>query len=105
MDSLVAAIAQILDYIHTQGPNAIAQLEILLEALKVGVVSAAALFGLVAQVNTVIEIISQLIALIGSGAGITEIATAMSSLASSLGLSIEALIQILQIIGGFLLAF
>lgn len=105
MDALVAAIAQILDYIHTQGPDAIAQLEILLEALKFGVVSVAALFGLATQVPAVIEIIGQLIALISSGAGVTEIATVLGSLAGSLGVSIEALIQILQIIGGLMLAF
>jgi|GEM_PF-4927645 len=51
MDALVAAIAQILDYIHTQGPDAIAQLTALLEALKVGSVYVAALFGLIAYNN------------------------------------------------------
>ncbi|MEG4312967.1 MULTISPECIES: hypothetical protein [unclassified Microcoleus] len=105
MDALVAAIAQILDYIHTQGPDAIAQLTGLLEALKFGAVSVAALFGFAADVAAVIQIISQLIALISSGAGVTQIATAMGSLAGSLGLSIEALIQILQIIGGLIVAF
>ncbi|MEG4345678.1 hypothetical protein QUB70_20725 [Microcoleus sp. A003_D6] len=105
MDALVAAITQILDYIHTQGPSAIAQLTALLEALNVGAVSVAALFGLIANVPAVIEFLSQLIALISSGAGVTEIATAIGSLAGSLGLSIEAVIHILQIIGAFLLAF
>jgi len=103
MDALVAAIAQILDYINTQGPGAIAQLTTLLEYLRVGVVSVAALFGLAAG-PAVIEVISQLIALISSGAAVTEIATAMGSLAGSLGLSIEALIHILQMIG-LMLAF
>lgn len=105
MDALVAAIAQILDYIQTQGPDAIAQLTILLEALKFGAVSVAALFGLAANVPAVIEILSQLIALISSGAGVTEIATAIASLAGPLGLSIESVIHILQMIGAFLLAF
>lgn len=105
MDALVAAITQILLYIHTQGPDAIAQLTGLLEALKVGAVSVAALFGLVTSVPAVIEILSQLIALISSGAGVTEIATAIWSLATSLGVSIESVIHILQIIGAFLLAF
>jgi len=105
MDALVAAITQILDYIHTQGPEAIAQLTGLLEALKVSSVYVAALFGLIANVPAVIEILSQLIALISSGAGVTEIATAMGSFAGSLGLSIEAVIHILQMIGTFLLAF
>lgn len=105
MDALVAAIAQILDYIRTQGPDAIAQLTALLEALKVGAVYVGALFGLIANVPAVIEIISQLIALISSGAGVTEIAGAIGSLAGSLGLSIESVIQILQMIGAFLLAF
>ncbi|MBE9120358.1 hypothetical protein IQ269_05915 [Tychonema sp. LEGE 07199] len=105
MDALVAAIAQILDYIHTQGPDAIGQLTVLLEALKIGAVSVAALFSLVANVPVVVEILSQLIALISSGAGVTEIATAIGSLAGSLGLSIESVIHILQMIGAFLLAF
>lgn len=105
MDALVTAIAQILDYIHTQGPDAIAQLTGLLEALQVGAVYVAALFGLVANVPAVIEILSQLIALISSGAGVPEIAAAIGSLAGSLGVSIEYVIQILQIIGAFLLAF
>ena len=105
MDALVTAIAQILDYIHTQGPDAIAQLTRLLEALQVGAVYVAALFGLVANVPAVIEILSQLIALISSGAGVPEIAAAIGSLAGSLGVSIEYVIQILQIIGAFLLAF
>lgn len=105
MDALVTAIAQILDYIHTQGPDAIAQLTGLLEALQVGAVYVAALFGLVANVPAVIEILSQLIALISSGAGVPEIAAAIGSLAGSLGVSIEYVIHILQIIGAFLLAF
>ncbi|MEG5163748.1 hypothetical protein QUB37_25535 [Microcoleus sp. AT3-A2] len=105
MDALVTAIAQILDYIHTQGPDAIAQLTALLEALKVGSVSVAALFGLIANGPAVIEFLSQVIALISSGAGVTEIATAIGSLAGSLGLSIEAVIHILQMIGALLLAF
>jgi len=104
MDALVAAIAQILDYIHAQGPDAIEQLMGLLVALKVGVVSVSALFGLAANGPAVIEVIGQLIALISSGAAVTEIATAMGSLAGSLGLSIEALIHILQMIG-LMLAF
>lgn len=105
MDALVAAIAEILDYIHTQGPEAIAQLTALLEALKVGAVYVGALFGFIANVPAVIEILSQLIALISSGAGVSEIAGAIASLAGSLGLSIDAVIHILQIIGAFLLAF
>ncbi|MEG3901191.1 hypothetical protein QUB19_15260 [Microcoleus sp. B4-C5] len=105
MDALVAAITQILDYIHTQGPDAIAQLTALLEALQVGAVYVAALFGLVANVPAVIEILSQLIALISSGAGVPEIAAAIGSLAGPLGVSIEYVIHILQIIGAFLLAF
>ena len=105
MDALVAAIAQILDYIQSQGPGAIVQLTTLLEYLRVGVVSVGALFGLAANVPAVIEIISQLIALISSGAGLTEIATAMGSLAGSLGLSIEAVIHILQMIFTVLVAF
>jgi hypothetical protein len=105
MDELVAAIAQILDYIHTQGPDAIAQLTTLLEALKLGATSVAAIFGLVNSVPAVIEIIGQLIALISSGAGVPEIVTALGSLAGSLGLPIEFVISILQTIGAFLLAF
>ena len=105
MDALVTAIAQILDYIQSQGPDAIAQLMGLLEALKVGAFSVAALFGLAASVPDVIAIISQLIALISSGAGITEIVAAIGSLAGSLGLSIEALVHILQIIFTVLVAF
>lgn len=105
MDALVAAIAQILDYIHTQGPDAIAQLTGLLEALQVGAVYVAALFGLVANVPAVIEILSQLIALISSGVGVPEIVAAIGSLAGPLGVSIESVIHILQIIGAFLLAF
>lgn len=49
----------------------------------------AALFGLVANVPAVIEILSQLIALISSGAGVPEIAAAIGSLAGPLGVSIE----------------
>ena len=105
MFDYLTAIAQILDYIHTQGPDAIAQLTGLLEALQVGAVYVAALFGLVANVPAVIEILSQLIALISSGAGVPEIAAAIGSLAGSLGVSIEYVIHILQIIGAFLLAF
>lgn len=105
MDALVAAIAQILDYIQTQGPDAITQLTALLEALKEGAVYVGVLFGLIANVPAVIEILSQLIALISSGAGVPEIAGAIGSLAGSLGLSIESVIHILQMIGAFLLAF
>jgi len=105
MDALVAAIAQILDYIQSQGPGAIEQLMGLLVALKVGVVSVTALFHLAAESSAITAIISQLIALISSGAGVTEIATAMGSLAGSLGLSLDALIHILQMIFTVLVAF
>ncbi|MCY7381355.1 MAG: hypothetical protein LH628_01980, partial [Microcoleus sp. CAN_BIN18] len=77
---------------------------ILLEALKVGAVSVAALFHLAAESSAITAIISQLITLISSGAAVTEIATAMGSLAGSLGLSLDALIHILQMIG-LMLAF
>ncbi|MEG4917598.1 hypothetical protein [Microcoleus sp. B7-D4] len=109
MDALVAIIAQILDYVHTQGPEAIAQLTALLVALKAGVGVVGLLSGLVAQVPAtlpaVTEIISQLIALISSGAGITEIATVLGQLATSLGLSIETVVHVLQMIGALLVAF
>ncbi|MEG4225869.1 hypothetical protein QUA35_24210 [Microcoleus sp. N9_B2] len=112
MDALVATIAQILDYIHTQGPNALMQLTALLTALKAGVGAVAFLSGLVAQepaitatLPAVTEIISQLIALISSGAGITEIATGLGQLATLLGLSIETVVSVLQTIGPLLVAF
>ncbi|HBK98739.1 MAG TPA: hypothetical protein DD001_16175 [Microcoleaceae bacterium UBA10368] len=112
MDALVATIAQILDYVLTQGPDAIMQLTALLTALKAGVGSVALLCDLVAQVPAitatlpaVTEIISQLIALISSGAGITEIATVLGQLATSLGLSIETIVHVLQMVGALLVAF
>lgn len=58
-----------------------------------------------ATLPAVTEIITQLIGLISSGGGIGEIAPALGQLATVLGLSIDNVVQILQIIGGLLVAF
>lgn len=105
MDALVNAIAPISDYIHAHGPSAIAQLTAILEAIKTGTGYIGAVAVLIGKAPALIEIITQLIALLSSGAGVAEIAAQLSALAATLGVSVEAVIHLLQAIGAVLVIF
>lgn len=102
---LQAAIEQILNYIFSQGPDAIQQLLGILQMICQGAASLGAIATLIAKTPAFIELANQLLALISSGAGIPQIASALAELATTLGISAEALIHLLQMIGGFLLLF
>ncbi len=102
---LQAAIEQILNYIFSQGPDAIQQLIEILQMIAQGAASLGAIATLIAKSPVLIEVVNQLLALISSGAGIPEMASALVELVATLGISAEALIHLLQMIGGFLLLF
>jgi hypothetical protein len=102
---LQTAIEQILNYIFSQGPDAIKHLTALLQMIANGAASLGAIAALIAKTPVLVEVANQLLALISSGAGISEIASVLAELASTLGISAEALIHLLQMICGFLLLF
>jgi hypothetical protein len=102
---LQTAIEQILNFILNQGPDAIAHLTTLLQMIINGTTSLGAVAILVAKSPALVEITNQLVALISSGAGIPEIAAALAEFATTVGLSVDAVIHLLQMIGSLLLLF
>lgn len=99
---LQPAIEQILNYVHENGTEGIAQLTNILGLLKAGVTSIGSLAMLVSKWPALVEMWSQLIALVNAGAGVPEIATAISQLATGIGISIEAVTQFLEGIAALL---
>lgn len=91
-----------LRYIFSQGPDAINHLVAILTAIKNGAGAFGALAVLL-QWPALGAILDQLLALIGSGATIVEIAKAIADLAAAVGISSELVIQLLQLLGYFLL--
>jgi hypothetical protein len=92
-----------LRYILSQGPDAINHLVAILTAIKNGAGAFGAIAGLLLQWSALGAIVDQLLALIGSGATIVEIAKAIADLAAAVGISSELVIQFLQLLGYFLL--
>ena len=72
-------------------------------AIKNGAGAFGAIAGLLLQWSALGAIVDQLLALIGSGATIVEIAKAIADLAAAVGISSELVIQFLQLLGYFLL--
>jgi hypothetical protein len=102
---LQTAIEQILNYIFSQGPDALAHLTTLLQMIANGATSLGAIALFIAKTPALVEVVNQLLALISSGAGISEIASAIAELATVLGVSANALIHLLQMIASFLALF
>jgi hypothetical protein len=99
---LQAAIEQFLSFIQSQGPLAMNALVVLLTAVKTGADSVGAVATLISHYPVLAQVIDKLIVLINSGASITEIAAAIAELATSLGLSSEALLNLLYMLGAAL---
>ena len=102
---LQAAIEKILNYIFSQGPDGIQQLITILQMIAHGSASLGGIATFIAKTPALVEVASQLLALITSGAGISEIASALAQFATALGVSADALIHLLQMIASFLLLF
>lgn len=100
-----AAIEQALNFIQSQGPDAIGHLEQLLLALKAGLVSIAGVSMLLAKWPALVDGISQLVILINSGASIAEIAAQLGAWATTAGVSLDALLQLLYTLAGFMALF
>ena len=95
-----AAIEQALNYILSQGPIAMKVLTMILIAIKYGATTLWGVSTILAKWPVLTEGINQLLVLINSGAGISEIAAALAQWVSTVGVSIDALLQLLYAIGG-----
>lgn len=102
---LQAVIEHILNYIFSQGPDAVTALTALLRMIASGAVSLGAIATVINKTPALVEVANQLLALISSGAGISEIAAALAEFATAFGISAEALIHLLEMIASFLLLF
>lgn len=102
---LQSAIEQFLNFVQQQGPTAMQSLVALLTAIKAGAASIGAIATLISHYPVLTQIIDKLIALISSGASIPEIAATIAEFASSVGLSADALMNLLYLIGGALMLF
>jgi hypothetical protein len=100
-----AVIEQFLNYIFSQGPEAIEHLTAILQMIVNGATSVGSVAVIVAKSPALVEVSTQLLALITSGAGIPEIAATLAEFVSTMSISIEALIHLLQLIGSLLLLF
>lgn len=98
-------LEKILETIISQSPDAIDKLKNILELIADGSHAIGAIDLLIAKCPVLIELANQLLALLNTGATIHQIAVISVQLASTLGLSFEAVIQLLQIIGGMLVIF
>lgn len=98
-------VERILRYILTQSPDNIEQFKQILEMIGDGSRIAGAIGVLVTQYPELSILANKLLSLILSGGSIQEIATVLINFAGSLQISIEVVIQLLQIIGGMLAAF
>jgi hypothetical protein len=106
MDSAqIQGIEQALNYILNQGPDALTHLITILETIKNGAGSLGAIAMLILQAPAFAAIADQLLALIGSGATIVEIAKAIADLAATVGISTELIIQLLELLGHLILLF
>ena len=100
-----AAIEQALNYILSQGPNAMKVLTMILIAIKYGATTLWGVSTIIAKWPILTEGINKLLELINSGAGIGEIAAALAHWASEAGASVDALLQLLYTLGGFVKLF
>ncbi|MCT7956690.1 hypothetical protein [Laspinema palackyanum] len=91
-------IEQILNYVHERGAENINYLTDILTVVKAFVMSVSSLATIVANWSTLMELWTQVIALATSGAGLTEISTVVAQFATLTGISIQAIIDFLQVI-------
>ncbi|MDX2243441.1 MAG: hypothetical protein NW224_22395 [Leptolyngbyaceae cyanobacterium bins.302] len=96
------AVEQALNYIQDRGPNAMDSLLFVLSSIKAGADSISVISILIAKYPALTQVIDKLIALIQAGASIPEIASMIAEFASGLSISMDALINLLYMIGGAL---
>lgn len=98
-------LEKLLNHILTQSPNTIEQVKHILIMIIQGVHLVGTLGTIISQHPELTILASKLLDLILAGASIHEIVIALVNFANSLGLSLELIVQLLQIIGGMLVAF
>ena len=92
------AVTEIINQILSQGPEAIEQFKRVLALIAAGAHTIAAVSALIAQYPAISEAAAQLLVILNGGGSIIEIATALAQFATSGGVAIDAIIQLLQII-------
>ena len=95
-------IEQVLISIYNYAPDAKEHIASILEAVQSGKIVVAALSTLIVKVPNLPELVNQFIVLVRSGAGVYEIASTLTELATNLGISAESLLQLLAIFAGLL---
>jgi hypothetical protein len=98
-------IEQMINYILHQSPDTIEQFKHILIMIINGTHLVGAIAALVAHYPELTLLASKLLNLIIAGGSIHEIFTALLSFANSLGLSLNVVLQLLQIISGMLVIF
>jgi len=91
-------VDQFLTSLQNQGPQALNALLHALQIIKTGFFAIGSVAGAFSQSPIIAHSIDEIILLIQSGAAIPDIAAALSQLATALGISVEALIQIITMV-------
>ncbi|WP_088889965.1 hypothetical protein [Leptolyngbya ohadii] len=105
VSQLQIAIEQFLNLIQSHGPAVMQGFVALLTAIKTGATSIGALATLISNYPALTQVIDKLIVLLNSGATIPEISATIAELSASLGLSTQALLDLLYMVGGALMLF
>lgn len=98
-------IEQLLNQLLAQSPNVIEHLKNILMMIINGVNLIGIIGVLIAQYPEITILATKLLSLISAGASIHEIVIALVNLANSMGLSLQVVVQLLQILGGMLALF
>jgi hypothetical protein len=91
--------------VFSQGTVGIEQLKAILEMIISATNAIWAIAILISQWPELIELANQLLVVISAGGTVHEIAVFIANFTSAMGLSIEAVVQLLQVIGGMLVIF
>ena len=100
-----AAIETILNNILTSSPDAIAYLNQILISIKNGVGLVGTVATLIYQNPAFLQVAQKLLYLINSGISVHQIAISLIQFATNLGLSLELLISLLQILSNIIAMF
>lgn len=100
-----ATIETILNNILTSSPDAITYLEQILTSTKNGVGLVGGVATLISQHPAIMQFAQKLLYLLNSGISVHEITIPLIQIATNLGLSLELVIQFLQILSGMIVMF
>ncbi|BAZ14175.1 hypothetical protein NIES4071_60150 [Calothrix sp. NIES-4071] len=100
-----SVIEIILNSILTSAPDAILNLEKILQLIANGIRSVGTLGVLISQNPAFAQLAQKLLYLLNSGISVHEIAISLTQFATNLGLPLELLIQFLQIVSGLIAVF